>query len=311
MASSLALAGVTALCTWLSCLTIAPAVIEWTADPIAFEIGPVTVRWYGILFASGFIVGFMFMRGVFRREGKPDEDLDTLLLYLIVGTIGGARLGHCFFYHPMDHLQNPLLVLQFWKGGLASHGGVIGICIALWLYRRKRPGQPYLWLLDRLCVPAILTSAFIRIGNLFNSEIVGRPSDAPWAFVFHRYYNEFIPEETERLLPRHPTPIYESASYFLIFVVLMVIYRVSGNLPRRGLPAGIALTLAFTARFVIEFFKERQAAHTVDSTLSMGQWLSIPIVLVGLGLIVRALKNEPESPVVEATPADPSPAPSE
>lgn len=278
-------------------LTFLPAAIHWNADPIAFSIGPVTVRWYGILFASGFIVGYQMMRRVFRREGKPEEDLDTLLLYLIIGTIVGARLGHCFFYHPAEYLKNPIAILQFWKGGLASHGGTIGVFITLWLYRRKRPEQSYVWLLDRLCVPAALTSACIRMGNLFNSEIVGRPTDQPWGFVFERYYNDLIPA-TELLQPRHPTPLYESGSYFLIFLTVWLIHRAAGYLPRRGLPVGVFLTLVFAARFVIEFFKERQAVHTAESTLSMGQWLSIPVTLVGLGLIVWSLRSKPTDPPV-------------
>lgn len=269
------------------------AAVSWDVDPVAFSIGPVTVRWYGILFATGFIIGYHMMRSVFRREHKPEEDLETLLFYLIAGTIIGARLGHCFFYHPEYFLNHPLEIPQFWKGGLASHGGVVGVCTTIAIYSRRHKDQPYVWLLDRLCVPAALTSSFIRLGNLFNSEIVGRRTDVPWAFEFKRYYNELLPE-MELALPRHPTPLYESGSYFLIFLLLWLLYRVKGPRLRPGLSVGIFLALVFTARFIIEFFKERQATHTADSVLSMGQWLSLPIVLLGLGLAIGSFfRNSP------------------
>jgi len=272
---------------FLTPVSLPVAAVSWDIDPIAFSIGPLTVRWYGILFASGFILGYHMMRGVFRREHKPEEDLEALLFYLIAGTIIGARLGHCFFYHPSYFLAHPLEIPQFWKGGLASHGGVIGVCLFLFIYARRHKDQPYLWLLDRLCVPTALTACFIRLGNLFNSEIVGRRTDLPWAFEFKRYFNELIPE-SELPLPRHPTPLYEASSYFLIFVLLWLIYRVKGPRLKTGFSVGLFLCLVFTSRFIIEFFKERQATHTAQSALSMGQWLSLPIVLLGLGLIVRS-----------------------
>ncbi len=281
------------------------AAIEWNVAPEAFSIGPVTVRWYGILFATGFILGYHLMRSVFRKEGKPEEDLEALLFYLIVGTILGARLGHCFFYHPSYFLEHPWEIPQFWKGGLASHGGVIGVCLSLAIYARRHPDQPYLWLLDRLCVPAALCSCLVRLGNLFNSEIVGRRTDVPWAFEFKRYFNELLPA-AELPLPRHPTPLYEAGSYLLIFVLLWLIYRVQGPQLRRGFSVGVLLALVFTARFIIEFFKERQASHTEDTSLSMGQWLSIPIVTIGVILVIRSFviaRPEPSEVDAEEQPA--------
>lgn len=265
--------------------------IHWNVEPtifhlgpfelFGFAIGPLAPRWYGLLFALGFLVGFYLMRRVFMREGKPEKDLDILLLYLLGGTIIGARLGHVLFYNPGYYLLNPGKIIAIWEGGLASHGGLIGILIAIWLYTRNRVGQSYLWLLDRLAPAVALTGCLIRLGNLFNSEILGVPADVPWAFVFERV----------DMVPRHPAQLYESLCYLLIFVVLQVLYERLGALVPRGLLFGGFLTLIFGSRFFVEFLKMQQAAFADALPLSMGQLLSIPVVLVGVWLLIRAWRR--------------------
>jgi phosphatidylglycerol:prolipoprotein diacylglycerol transferase len=251
--------------------------MHWNADPIFFSIGPVAVRWYGLLFASGFLAGLVMVRWMFRREGRPLDDTDRLFNYMAVGTILGARLGHCLFYHPVYYLSNPVAIIKIWEGGLASHGAFIGIFTAVWLYSRKRPGQPLLWVLDRVCIPTIFAGSLIRLGNLFNSEIVGIPTQVPWAIVFERV----------DALPRHPTQLYESMAYAATFILLWVLYRRwAGKVPD-GRLFGVFLTAVFGFRFIIEFTKTRQAAFTADLPLRMGQMLSIPLVMFGLWLLLR------------------------
>lgn len=254
------------------------ALVYWDVSPELFTLGPLTVRWYGLLFAASFFVGYHIFRWIFQLEDKPEEDLDRLLLFMMGGTILGARLGHCLFYDPVYYLSNPLELFKIWQGGLASHGAVIGIFTALYLYARQRPQQPYLWVLDRMVISIALGGFFIRLGNLFNSEILGVPTDKPWAFVFARYDS----------LPRHPTQLYESLAYGSIFVVLFLLYRkLKGRTPH-GLILGLFLSSVFGFRFLVEFTKIRQAAFAEDWTLSMGQLLSVPLVVLGLVFLLRS-----------------------
>ncbi len=253
------------------------AFIYWNVSPDLVWLGPFRVRWYGLLFVAGFLVGYRIMRGIFQRERKPVGDLESLLVYLVVGTLIGARLGEVFFYAPDYYFRHPLEIVAVWHGGLASHGGVVGVLMALALYTRKHPDQPYLWLLDRLVVPGALAGCFIRLGNLMNSEILGTPTHAPWAFVFARVDN----------VPRHPVQLYEATAYLLIFLALGWIYRRQGVALPRGRLFGLFLTSVFTFRFVIEFWKEHQADYAHQLPLHTGQWLSIPFVIVGLGLLWR------------------------
>lgn len=259
--------------------------IHWNVDPTLFRLGGLAPRWYGLLFASGFLIGFYMMRHVFQREDRPETDLDVLLLYLLGGTIIGARLGHILFYAPGYYLTRPLEIIAIWEGGLASHGGLIGVPLAIWLYCRQREDQPFLWLLDRLAAPVALTGSFIRLGNLFNSEILGRPSDLPWAFVFERI------DQTAR----HPVQLYESLSYLLIFGLLWTLYRKWGADTPRGLLIGLFFALVFGVRIVLETFKVEQAHFEMALPLSMGQLLSLPAVAVGLWLVWRALRPAPSS----------------
>ncbi|PSQ90527.1 MAG: prolipoprotein diacylglyceryl transferase [Bacteroidetes bacterium QH_2_63_10] len=236
--------------------------IHWNVDPTIFRLGPLAPRWYGLLFASGFLVGFYLMRNVFQRENRPETDLDFLLLYLLGGTVIGARLGHVLFYAPSYYLMNPSEIIAIWKGGLASHGGLLGVPLA--------------------------------ICNLFNSEILGVPTDLPWGVVFERAAQLRPGVEA---VPLHPVQVYESISYLLIFVGLWALYRRWGEDTPRGLLIGLFFVLVFGVRIVLEVFKREQAHFALDLPLgmSMGQLLSVPAVALGLWLIWRAVAAEPST----------------
>jgi len=255
------------------------AYIHWNVSPEIFSLGPFTIRWYGFLFASGFLIGYYLMQGIYKREQKPLAHLDTLLWYLILGTVIGARLGHCLFYEPAYYLANPLEILKIWEGGLASHGGTIGVFIALWLYSRKHPQEPFGWLADRLTIPTALTATFIRLGNLFNSEIYGKISTVPWAFVFERVDPH----------PRHPTQLYEATVYFLLFLLLLYLYYHRPSLWQKIYrPLGLFMIWVFGWRLIIEFVKEVQVDFENTLPLNMGQLLSIPMIALGLYFLFRS-----------------------
>jgi prolipoprotein diacylglyceryl transferase len=247
-------------------------IIPWDPNPEIFRIGPIAIRWYGLLFASSFLVGYFIMRKMFRNEGIGDEVLDRLTIYMAVGTIIGARLGHCFFYEPKYYIQHPLEILQVWHGGLASHGAAIGIPLSVLIFAiRERRG--FFWTMDRIAIVVALSGFFIRTGNLMNSEIYGVETSLPWGFVFLR---------NNELVPKHPTQIYEGLAYLMIFLLLLWMYwRKKGDV-YRGLLISIFLVLVFTARFFIEFVKEVQVPWEAKMPLNMGQILSIPLVLIGL-----------------------------
>ena len=252
----------------------------WNADPIAVTIGPLTIHWYGLLFAAAFIAGMNILGRMFVREGRTRDDLDRLLAYVVTGTLVGARLGHCLFYDPAHYLANPLDMFKIWEGGLASHGGVAGILAAVAAFSRNRR-IPFLWLLDRIAVPAALGGAFIRTGNFMNSEIVGIPSDAPWAVVFARVDG----------LARHPVQLYEAATCLVAFALLFLAWRRERMRNMPGLLAGMFLTMVFAARFALEFWKTPQASYEAGFPLSVGQWLSVPCILAGLWLMARAART--------------------
>lgn len=259
---------------------LTPLHIDWTVDPNLIE-NPVTIRWYGVLFAIAFLLGLKVLSRIFRNEGVPEKQLDQVLIYTMIGTIIGARLGHVFFYDWGYYSQHLWEIPQVWKGGLASHGGAIGIILALWIYSKRVSKRSLLWILDRVSVPIALGGMFIRLGNLMNHEIVGAKTDVPWAFVFHRL--------REVPTPRHPSQIYEALAYLGIFGILSYMYWRKKAYLREGLLIGSFLTLIFTARFFIEFVKRHQTLDP-DALLSMGQWLSIPFVLIGIFLIFRSSK---------------------
>ncbi len=260
--------------------SILPAAIVWDVEP-GFEIFFISPRWYGLLFAAGFIVGYLIMEKFFKFEQQNTKDLDPLSMYMVISTIIGARLGHCLFYAPDYYLSNPIEIIKVWEGGLASHGGAIGILIGLFLFVRRHPQYTYLWILDRIAIVTALAGSFIRLGNFFNSEIYGYKTDVPWAVIFKKVDD----------IPRHPVQMYESISYMFIFFILLFIYnRYKGKAPS-GLLIGLFMFLIFGVRLVMEIWKIEQADFNLAANFKVGQILSIPFVLVGAVLIIRALRK--------------------
>jgi phosphatidylglycerol:prolipoprotein diacylglycerol transferase len=252
--------------------------IHWNISPTIFSLGPVSVRWYGLLFAMSFVVGYYIMLRIFRKENIPEPLLDQLSMYMLIATVVGARLGHVFFYEPASYLAHPLDILKIWQGGLASHGAAIGIIVALLLFARKTR-QPFFWVIDRIVIVVALSGFFIRTGNLFNSEIYGNLTNLPWGFIFER---------AGETLPRHPTQIYEGLCYLILFFFLLWFYYKKDGKPRPGYLFGIFLIVVFGFRFIVEFIKEPQVEFETAMTLNMGQLLSIPLVIAGI--IILAMK---------------------
>jgi prolipoprotein diacylglyceryl transferase len=257
-------------------------IIPWNPDPEIFRIGSFAIRWYGLLFASCFLFGYILMRKMFANEGLGEDLLDKLTIYMAIGTVVGARLGHCIFYEPSFYFRHPLEILLVWKGGLASHGAAIGILLALWLFVRKEK-KGYAWVLDRIAIVVALSGFFLRMGNLMNSEIYGVETTVPWGFVFLRNHE---------VAPKHPTQIYEGLVYLLIFFLLKRMYWREKGQVYQGLLISIFLILVFTARFFIEFLKENQVPFESTMKLNMGQLLSIPFVLLGIIWLYLSLKNK-------------------
>lgn len=249
-------------------------------SPTIQQVGPVMIRWYGALFAAAFLCGYFIGRKLFKDAGKDVLLADRLLTYMVVATIIGARLGHVIFYEFDYYSSNLIEVLYIWQGGLASHGAALGILIALWLFIRKHPDINFFWLTDRLTIPVILGGAFIRIGNFFNSEIYGLPTEVPWAVIFSRI----------DLLPRHPTMLYESMICLVIFGVLIALYRYYKNHPPVGLLTGVFMIILFTSRFMVEYTKVEQAPFTETWMIGMGQLLSLPFIIFGIWLLVSKVK---------------------
>ena len=260
------------------------AFIVWDINPIIASWGELSLRYYNLLWALGLLLGYWLLLRFARAEGTPVRVMDRVALYASVGVILGARLGHCLFYDPLYYLANPLEVLEVWKGGLASHGGAIGVLIGIFLACRKER-IPMLWVLDRLVIPIALIAAMIRMGNLMNSEIYGHPTELPWGMVFVR---------AGETLPRHPTQIYEALTYLVVFAALMLLYyRRPALRARRGLIFAIFLVVMFAARILIEFLKEVQSSFEEGWCLDMGQLLSLPFLCYGVGLLVWALRRGP------------------
>jgi len=265
--------------------------ITWNVDPEIFSIGQLSIRWYGLLFATAFLSGYIVFTRYLATERLNSEMLDRLLIYIAIGTVVGARLGHCFFYEPEYFLKNPVEILKIWKGGLASHGAAIGILLALWLYVRRHK-LSFLWLIDRIVIVVALGGAFIRLGNLFNSEIYGLPTDLPWGFEFVR--DRLYDATTGEILPtvpRHPTQLYEAISYLIIFTVLFIFYRKRYTKVRDGFIFGVFMILLFSARFFVEFVKNDQVAFEAGMQFNMGQLLSLPFILAGVLMLVWTKKN--------------------
>lgn len=266
-------------------------VVTWTADPVIFNIGFFTLRWYSLMFILGFIIGSKLMEVYYKHDGANPERVYSLFLYCFIGTIIGARLGHCLFYEPEYYLANPIEIFKTWKGGLASHGGTLGVFLAVLLYA-KMDKLSSLWVLDRLGIAVAPVAALIRVGNLFNHEIYGHVTSLPWGFRFIENIGAWQrgaePVFTE---PSHPTQIYEALCYFLIFVINTYLYYNTDARNRRGLLLGVFFTGVFGSRFLIEYVKNVQVDFESGMLLDMGQILSIPFIIGGVWLIVRALKR--------------------
>ena len=243
----------------------------WNVSPVLFSSGSISIAWYGVFFASGFFLGFQVMRWVYEREEKTYQSLDRIFVYMVLGAVLGARIGHCLFYDPAYYLANPLEIIKIWEGGLASHGGTVGMIIAIYVYARQTDGISFIWLLDRMTIPVALGSFFIRLGNFFNSEIIGLPSTQPWAIVFSRVDD----------LPRHPAQLYEAMVYLFLFILLFSLYKKYGKELRPGLLISLLMLIIFGSRFFIEFIKIPQESFEPLLGLNMGQWLSLPFVLLG------------------------------
>jgi phosphatidylglycerol---prolipoprotein diacylglyceryl transferase len=260
--------------------------IHWAFDPVLFSVGPLTVRWYGLLFVGAFLVGQWMLGRIFAAEGVPRENAERLMIHALLGAVIGARLVHCLFYEPQYYLSHPLAILRIWEGGLASHGGTLGMLLALWFAARTaQPRLPFLWLIDRVSMPAALGAVFVRFANFLNSEIVGIPTLGQWGVVF----------ESVDALPRHPAQLYEAVAYAFIFAVLLALYRRSGKRTPEGLLFGVLMVLVFSARIVIEFFKTPQAAYETGQFFSVGQYLSLPFVMLGAAMIFRAVRRSAEA----------------
>ena len=270
--------------------------IHWNVSPELFSLGPISVRWYGLMFALGFLIGYQIMFKMFKFESSNTEWLDKLFIYTIVATIVGARLGHVFFYGWSYYSQHLLeIVLPIAKGetgykfvgyqGLASHGGALGIVLAIYFYSKKVTKRSMLWTLDRLIIPTALVGAMIRTGNLMNSEIYGVATNLPWGFIFERKHE---------VIAKHPTQIYEALGYLIVFATsLWMFFKIKDLKDRQGFIIGYGFAGIFLTRFLVEFIKENQETFEAGMALNMGQILSIPFVLAGCYLMYRALKNPP------------------
>jgi len=264
--------------------------IHWNPDVVAFHLGPFAVRWYSLCWCIGLLSVYVLMHRMFREQKLKEEQFDPMFLYCFAGILIGARLGHCLFYEPEYFLAHPVemfLPVKFaadgsWRftgyEGLASHGGTIGLIAALWFFARK-VGLTYLHVLDNVSIVTPITAMFIRLGNLMNSEIIGRPSDVPWAFVFERVDQ----------LPRHPGQLYEAICYCIFFFIGWVVYRRRPALVGTGFFFGLCIFLIFLSRIFIEYTKENQVAFEDGMLFNMGQLLSVPFVLLGAYFICRGL----------------------
>ena len=264
-------------------------VVHWNIDPTILHIGWLQFRWYSLLFVSGFILGWYVMKSFFLRERVNTALLNPMLNMLAICTIVGARLGHCLFYQPDYYLGSWAgfwEIFMPWKGGLASHGGTIALLLGIWWYAHKygpKNGFDYVWVLDHLVIPIAFAACLIRLGNLFNSEIYGAPTDLPWGFIFER---------NGETVPCHPTQLYEAGTYLLLGLVLLCLYWKKLDKLYRGTFVGIFLIVCFGSRFLIEFIKNDQVGFEADMVLNMGQLLSIPFVLLGIGFLFYAHKKK-------------------
>lgn len=253
-----------------------PLSIVWNIDPVLFSIGSIEVRYYGLTWAMAIGFGLYLFTKFCRHEKLNEELADSAFWYISLGTIIGARLGHCLFYDFDYYICHPLEILNTRQGGMASHGAALGMIVGLWLFARKNR-MPYLWGLDRVAIAATIGGAFVRFGNLMNSEIYGEPTDLPWGFIFAR---------NGETVAMHPTQIYEALCYLITFGVLMLMYyRYDQGRKHPGMLFGVGLIGIFLSRFVIEYIKNPQKSFELDMDLMMGQWLSIPFIILGAAMV--------------------------
>ncbi len=267
--------------------------ILWDVSPALLDLGSFQIRYYSVFFALAFIVGYFIVKSFYKKENIPVSELDNLTVYVVIGGLAGARLGHCLFYdwaYFSNNILEIFLPVSFspdfhFTGyqGLASHGGAIGIIIALLLFKRKSTKKSFFWVIDRVAVPTGFAGALIRMGNLMNSEIYGHHTDLPWGFIFAR---------NGETVPSHPTQIYEAICYVITSIVLLRLYKVERFRNAKGFLLGVFFIMIFTARFFIEFVKENQVSFEEAMKLNMGQWLSVPVVLAGIGLVIWSLKRQ-------------------
>lgn len=275
---------------------MSPLAIHWNVDPVIINIGSFGLRWYSLGFLVAFLLGYYIIERMFKQENVKEDYLGSLFLYIFLAILIGARLGHCLFYEPDYFLTSEHWVEIVWPfqnghytgfQGLASHGAAIGILVGLWLYQRKY-GLNLWWFLDRLVVVVALGGAFVRLGNLFNSEIYGVETSLPWGFVFER---------NGETVPKHPTQLYESLSYFLIFGVSIWYYIRKKGQFKTGTIFGWWLVALFGVRLLIEFVKNDQVDFEAGMALNMGQLLSLPFIIGGFTIAWLAYKEKlPQGP---------------
>ena len=262
--------------------------IVWDFNPVFVTIGSFEIRYYSLMWAAALLVGAWIFSYFCKKEGRPQSLSDSAFLYIALGTMIGARVGHCLFYEPEYYLLKPwAIITEIRNGGLASHGATIGIIVSIWLCSRKNK-VPVMWMTDRLGVIAPISGALIRFGNLFNSEIIGHQTDMPWGFKFMRLHRGLPVEQVPAC---HPTQLYEALCYILTFLVLWWMYNKTEAPRRRGLMFGVALIGIFLTRFFIEFVKINQVAFEEGMTLNMGQWLSVPFIIIGVASVWYALSH--------------------
>lgn len=273
--------------------------VVWNVDPAIFTIGNYSLRFYSLLFVAGFPLGYWLFYKFYKRENVNVQLLEPLLYILLIGTIVGARLGHCLFYEPKFYLTHPIEILKVWQGGLASHGGILAIVFCVIYYAHKygrKNGFDAMWMFDRLSIAGSIAGCFIRCGNLFNSEIFGGPTDLPWGFKFPRsiewttlYGPSVYPPDG---VACHPTQIYEALSYLILGLVLLWLYWKKSDKLYRGTLFGIFFIVLFTMRFLIEFIKNDQVEFEASMQFNMGQLLSIPFIIAGVIILVWSFRKK-------------------
>ena len=266
--------------------------IDWNPSPEIFKIGPIAIRYYSLMFVIAFMLGLHLMKKIFINEKIPLEKLDTLFIYVVISVLLGARVGHFLFYDPKFLFEKPLEVFLPFRfspkfeftgfAGLASHGAAIGVILAMYFYSKNVLKKPILYILDRITIPVSAGGIFVRIGNLMNSEIIGKKTNSDYGFVFRKLGEDF---------PRHPAQLYESFGYLITFIVVWYVYWKTDKKEQLGYIFGLWFVMLWSVRFIAEFYKEAQVDERSGWVLNTGQWLSIPLILIGFYLMFRKQKN--------------------